>query len=153
VNMHSGGSGPGYTPISERLGTVVEARPVFHGMVMFAQAAQGVPLEGVLVRSAIINVAAWGVQRDDGGRNLVLINKDENRSVDMNVTPGIAASRFEPLWLRGSALSAISGHTLGGVPINTDGSWSPQPQEPVMASAGLLRVTLPPASAVLLRSL
>jgi hypothetical protein len=153
VNMHSGGSGPGYTPISERLGVVVEARAGFYGMVMFAQAAQGLPMDGVLVRSAIINVSAWGVQRDDGGRNAVLINKDESRSVGMNVSTGIAADRFEPLWLRGTALSASSGQTLGGIPIGNDGSWSPPPQEPLVASNGLLNVTLPPASAVLLRSL
>jgi hypothetical protein len=156
VNMHSGGSGPGYTPIAERLGVVVEARPGFYGMVMFAQAAQGLPLDGVVVRSAVINVSAWGVQRDDGGRNAVLINKDENRSVAMNVSTGIAADRFEPLWLRGTSLSATSGQTLGGlggIPIGNDGSWARPPQEPLIASDGLLSVTLPPASAVLLRSL
>jgi hypothetical protein len=153
VNMHSGGSGAGYTPIAERLGVVVEARPEFYGLVMFARAAQGVPMEGVLVRSAIINVSAWGVQRDDGGRNAVLINKDDSRSVQMNVTTGIAANRFEPLWLRGTSLSASSGQTLGGIPIGNDGSWAPPSQAPLTASDGVVTLTLPPASAVLLRSL
>jgi hypothetical protein len=153
VNMHSGGSGPGYTPISERLGVVVEARPEFYGMVMFARAAQGLPMESVQVPSAAINSSAWGVERDDGGRNFVLINKDDSRSLAMSVSPGIAADRFGPLWLRGTALAASTGQTLGGIPIGPDGSWSPPPQEPLIASDGLLMVTLPPASAVLLRSL
>ena len=153
ANMHSGGSGPGYTPIAESNGVVVEARPEFYGMVMFAQAAQGVAMESVLVRSAVINVSAWAVQRDDGGRNMVLINKDGSRSAEMSVTTGIDADRFAPLWLRGRSLSASSGQTLGGVPIGKDGSWAPPAQEPLVASGGLLKVTLPPASAVLLRSL
>jgi hypothetical protein len=107
----------------------------------------------VLVRSAIINVSAWAVQRDDGGRNLVLINKDGSRTVGMNVTTGIDTDRFVPLWLRGTSLPASSGQTLGGVPIGKDGSWAPPAQEPLVASGGELNVTLPPASAVLLRSL
>jgi hypothetical protein len=153
VNMHSGGGGPGYTPIADRVGVVVEARPEFYGMVMFAQAAQGLPMEGVVERSAVINVSAWGVQRDDGGRNAVLINKDKSRSVEINVSTGIAADRFEPLWLRGTALDATGGQTLNGIPISNDGRWSRLPQEPMIASDGVLKVTLPPASAVLLRSL
>ncbi|WP_143762894.1 glycosyl hydrolase family 79 C-terminal domain-containing protein [Ramlibacter tataouinensis] len=154
VNMHGGGSGPGYTPIADRNGVVVEARPEFYGMLMFSQAAQGLPMRGLVVApSAVINVSAWGVQRADGGRNLILINKDDSRSVRMSVVTGIAADRYEPLWLRGTALSASTGQTLGGVAIGQDGSWAPQAQPPLIASDGELNVLLPPASAVLLRSL
>jgi hypothetical protein len=155
ANLHSGGSGPGYTPIAERQGALVEARPEYYGMLMFAQAAQGISMESVvvLVPSAAINVSAWGVQRDDGGLNAILINKDANRSISVELTTNISASRFDPLWLRGTDLSASSGQTLGGVAIGSDASWTPLPQEPLNASNGSLIVQLPPASAVLLRSL
>ena len=153
ANLHSGGSGPGYTPIAERQGTLVEARPEYYGMLMFAQAAQGIPMSGVVVPSAPINFSAWGVQRDDGGLNAILINKDAERSISVDIATNIAASRFDPLWLRGTALSASTGQTLGGVAIGNDASWTPQPQEPLIASDGALIVQLPPASAVLLRSL
>jgi hypothetical protein len=155
VNLHSGGSGPGYTPIAERQGTLVEARPEYYGMLMFAQAAQGIPMDGVVVLAplATINFSAWGVQRDDGGLNAILINKDEKRSISVNIATNNAANRFDPLWLRGTALSASTGQTLGGVAIGNDASWTPQPQEPLLASNGALKVLLPPASAVLLRSL
>jgi hypothetical protein len=152
VNMHGGGRGP-YTPIADRDGVVVEARPEFYGMVMFAQAAQGVPLQGIEAASSAINLTAWGVRRDDGGLNAILSNKDDSRSVGVNLTTGIAAERFDSLWLRGSELSAPSGQTLGGVAIGIDGSWAPQPQAPLIAGGGRLDVVLPPASAVLLRSL
>jgi hypothetical protein len=152
VNMHGGSRGP-YTPIADRDGVVVEARPEFYGMVMFAQGAQGMPLEGVEAAASAINLTAWGVRREDGGLNAILSNKDDNRSVGVNLTTGIAAARFDPLWLRGPALSATSGQTLGGVAIGSDGSWVPQPQAPLIAGGGRLDVVLPPASAVLLRSL
>jgi hypothetical protein len=153
VNMHGGGSGPGYTPIADRGGVVVEARPEFYGIVMFAQAAQGVPLEGVVAATSAINLTTWGVRRDDRGLNAVLINTDDDVSVRVNLTTGVAAERFDLLWLNGPELSASSGVTLGGVAIGNDGSWAPQPQAPLIASGGRLDVLLPPASAVLLRSL
>lgn len=152
VNLHGGNEGP-YTPIADDDGTVVEARPLFYGMVMFAQAARGLPLQSMVATDATINVSAWGVQRDDGGLNAILINKDDSRSVGMNLATGIAADRFEPLWLRGAALSATSGQTLGGVTIGNNGSWAPQPQPPLTGDAGRLNVLLPPTAAVLVRSL
>ena len=102
---------------------------------------------------AAINISAWGVVRDDSGINFVLINKDGSRSVSMELEIGATATRFDPLWLRGAALAASSGHTLGGVTVGNDGSWTPHPQEPMIASNGRLTALLPPASAVLLRSL
>lgn len=153
VNMHGGGSGPGYTPIADRDGVVVETRPEFYGMLMFAQAAEGLALEGTVDADAAINLSVWGVARDDQGLNAALINKDGTRSVSIELATGTTATRFDPLWLRGTALEATGGHTLGGVTIGSDGSWDPQPQEPMIASEGRIEVLVPPASAVLLRSL
>lgn len=153
VNMHSGGRGP-YTPISELNGTVIEARPVFHGMLLFSQGAQGTPMESILQPAPAINLTAWGVQRPDGGFNAVLVNKDPDRSADMrlSIAPVAATTRFEPLWLRGTSLDDPAGQTLGEVGIGSDGSWSPRPQQPLTAIEGVLTVLVPPASAVLLRS-
>ena len=153
VNLHGGGKGPGYTPIADSDGTVVEVRPEFYGLLMFTQASPGAPMAGTVTSSASMNLNAWGVARADGGLNVVLMNKDATSGVSMNVATGIAAGSFDPMWLRGSALSATTGQTLGGVGIGNDGSWTPQPQAPLSASGGLLSVPLPPASAVLLRSL
>jgi hypothetical protein len=153
VNMHSGGSGPGYTPIAEREGVVIEARPGFYGMFMFAQGAQGLPMVSAVEPHIAINISAWGVQRTDGGFNAILINKDERRSVGMNLVTNVTANSFDPFWLRGTSLSASSGQTLSGIAISNEGSWVRPPQAPLTASNGQLNVVLPPASAVLLRSL
>lgn len=151
VNMHSGNRGS-YTPIADVDGEIVETRPLFYGLMMFAQAAQGLPLTGMVATDATINVSAWGIQREDSGFSAVLMNKDDRRSVGMNLNTGSSAERFEPLWLKGTSLGATTGQTLGGVAIGTDGSWTPQTQSPLTASGGQFNVLMPPASAVLVRS-
>ncbi|HEY4542692.1 MAG TPA: heparinase, partial [Noviherbaspirillum sp.] len=109
VNLHSGGSGPGYTPISEREGVVIEARPGFYGMFMFTLAAQGMPMTSMMDPPVDINLSAWGVQRSDGGFNAILINKDKSRSVAMNLVTNAPATSYDPIWLRGTSLTASAG--------------------------------------------
>lgn len=152
VNMHGGNRGS-YTPIADVDGMVVEPRAIFYGIVMFASAAQGLALEGVVAADTDFDLGAWGVQRDDGGLNAVLSNEDRERSVGVRLATGISATVFEPLWFEGEGLATTSGFTLGGVPIENDGTWTPLPQRPLNGSAGLLEILLPPATAVLVRSL
>lgn len=152
VNLHGGNQGS-YTPIADIDGAVVEPRPEFYGMVMFANAAQGLPLQGTVATDADVDFSAWGVQRDDGGLNAILINKDDRRTVGVHLATGISANQFDPLWLQGTGLSSDSGYTLGDAEIGNDGSWVPQPRPPLTGSGGLLDVLLPPATAVLMRSL
>lgn len=109
-------------------------------------------MDSVLTPRSAANVSAWGVKRPDGGLNAILLNKDPTRTVAMNVITGVSATSFTPLWLRGTSLSASSGHTLGGSPITRDGNWSPQAEAALTATGGQLAVSLPPASALLLRS-
>ena len=100
-----------------------------------------------------IDSSAWAVERFDGGFNALLTNKDDLRNISMNVAMGNTATAFDPLWLRGRYLAASTGQTLGGVSITADGNWTPELQAPMSPSGGVLTVVLPPASAVLLRSL
>jgi hypothetical protein len=152
VNLHGGNRGS-YTPIADRNGTVVEVRPLFYGMVMFAHGAEGLALQSAVNADAAIDISAWGVQRNDGGLNAFLSNKDAQRSVMVKLNTGIAANRFQLLWLRGAGLQATSGQSLGGAIIGADGSWAPEEVPPITARGGQLDILLPPAAAVLVRSL
>jgi hypothetical protein len=154
VNLHGGDAGS-YTPIAERDGVVIEVRPEFYAMLMFAEAEQGVPVAGVIEPTPDINLSAWGVQRPDGGLNVILVNKDEGRgaSMTLNTGPFTTAIGFDPLWLYGPARSATAGQTLGASVIGADGSWTPITEAPAIANLGLFNVVVPAASAVLLRSL
>ena len=49
VNLHGGGRSPGYTPIADDDGGVVEARPEYYGLLLFALAGQGTLLETQLL--------------------------------------------------------------------------------------------------------
>ncbi len=45
VNMHGGGNGPGYTPIADDSGGVIETRPEYYGLLLFAMMGPGVLLQ------------------------------------------------------------------------------------------------------------
>ena len=47
--MHGGGRSPGYTPIADDSGGVIEARPEYYGLLLFALAGHGTLLETQLV--------------------------------------------------------------------------------------------------------
>jgi hypothetical protein len=152
ANVHSGGSGPGYTPIAEDEGVVIEARPGYYGLLMFSLAAQGMPMVSEIAPDIDINVSAWGVQRDDGGFNAILTNKDKRRSVSMTLSVSTAATNFDTLWLRAPSLLSSTGQTLDGIVVDREGNWVPPTDPPLTATAGQVSVILPPGSAVLLRS-
>jgi hypothetical protein len=152
VNFHGGGNGTGYTPIADNNGTVVEARPVFYGMALFAQLAQGYAVPAAVALGQAINFTAYGVARRDGGTNVLLVNKDPSLTVVATVQAGNSASAMLPLALTGPALSATTGLLLGNAQIGADGRWSPQTSSPLPAAKGRLTVDVPPLSALLLQS-
>ncbi len=152
VNLHGGGNGTGYTPIGDSSGVVASVRPEFHGVLLFALAASGRALPVTVDVPAGLDVTAYGVDRTDGGRNVVVINKDGSQAVERSVQTGSAASDWKGLLLTGPALDSATGTTLGGAPVLPDGSWTPS-WSSLSARAGSLDVHVPAASAVLLRSL
>jgi hypothetical protein len=152
VNFHGGGNGTGYTPIADSNGVVVQARPVFHGMAMFAQLAQGHAVPASVTLGQSVNFTAYGVARTDGGTNVLLVNKDPAVTVIAAVDAGASVSAMTPLALTGPGLSATTGLLLGGAPIGADGTWSPQKATALPAANGRLTVDVPPLSALLLQS-
>jgi hypothetical protein len=152
VNFHGGGNGTGYTPIADSNGAVVEARPVFYGMTMFAQLAQGHAVPATVTLGQSVNFTAYGVARTDGGTNVLLVNKDPAITVIAAVDAGATVRAMVPLALTGPGLSATTGLLLGDVGIGADGTWSPQKASPLAAANGQLTVNVAPLSALLLQS-
>jgi hypothetical protein len=75
VNMHGGGNGPGYTPISDDSGGVIEARPEYYGLLFFSLAGPGTLLATQLsVGSA--DATAYAVRSASGGLNVTVVNKE-----------------------------------------------------------------------------
>jgi hypothetical protein len=151
VNLHGGGNGPGYTPIADANGLVLQARPEYYGAALFALAANGRLLATEMSGGAPM-LSAYAVLADDGATSIVIVNKDSN-AVTVAVDAGVAVSVASVIRLGGPALSATSGVLLGGVPIGNDGSWNPPTPSSLPTNGTRVTVEVAGASAAYVRAL
>ncbi|HEX4120622.1 MAG TPA: glycosyl hydrolase family protein [Verrucomicrobiae bacterium] len=150
INFHGGGDGTGYTPIADNGSAVVQARPEFYGLKMFSLVSEGALVPATVSLSSNINFTAYGVRRAGGGISAVLINKDTNHAAQVSVNLGSDIGSAEMIELTGPALDATNAYTIGGAPINANGSWAGGVQSVIPASDGQLTIQVPPISAILL---
>lgn len=151
VNFHGGGDGPGYTPIADNGTAVVQARPEFYGLKLFSLVSQpGNVIPAAVSLSSNINFTAYGVRHPSGEISAVLINKETNDAVQVTINLGAIVSAATMIELTGPALDSTNGYTIGGAAINADGSWSGGVQSVTPAVNGVLTLTVPPISAILL---
>ena len=154
INFHGGGNGSSsYTPIADNGYSVVEARPEYYGMKLFSLAAHGSALPAVISPAPGINFAAYGIRYTNGALGVVLNNKDATNGVQVTINLGTNVAAAQAMVLVGPALDSTSGYTLGGAPINPDGSWAGTFQPAVSATNGQLTLTVVPMSAVWLNPL
>ena len=151
INLHSGGDGTGYTPIADSGSRVVEARPEYYGVAMFALATPGqvVQTRVDLPDQPSSPLRAHAVLAADGTTRIVLIDTDRTLALDVTVELGRLATSAQAIYLRGPSLDATAGVTLGGVSIAVDGSATPLATS-LPVSGSTVVVDLSPASAVLL---
>ncbi|MGD0837333.1 MAG: heparinase [Polyangia bacterium] len=151
INLHSGGEGTGYTPIADSGSSVVEARPEYYGVAMFALATPGqvVQTQVDLPDQPSSPLRAHAVLADDGTTRIVLIDVDRTLALDVTVELARLATSAQAISLRGPSLDATSGVTLGGTSIAVDGSATPLATS-LPVSGSTVVVDLSPASAVLL---
>jgi hypothetical protein len=97
------------------------------------------------------NLVAHAVLGHDGRLALVLINKDPQRSLRVEVEALEAYRRATLLRLRGQALDSGSSVTFGEHAIAADGSWAPGAGEAVEREGHVFEVHVPAASALLAR--
>jgi len=149
VNLHGGGSAPGYTPIADDGTNVVEARPAYLGMCLFTLAGTG-QLRDVTISPIVLPMAAWAVT-SSANRSLVVINGDESHDADVTAILEAPASSADLVALTGPSLSATRGALLQGAPVAADGSWKPLPAVAVPVSGSTVEFRVQAASAVLVR--
>jgi hypothetical protein len=150
VNFHGGDNTPGYTPIADANGAVIEARPDFYGILLFALAGPGT-LYDAKVTVANVSLSAYAIGAADGSTSVVLVNKDRTTGVHALVDVGKAATMARLVRLSGPALEATSGVTLGNAPVTPNGSWTPGSLPAAPVAGPMLDVLVPAASAVLAR--
>jgi hypothetical protein len=124
VNMHGGGNGPGYTPIADDSGGVIEARPEYYGLLLFTLAGPGTLLQTQL-SAGTLNVTAYAVKKTSGGLSLIVVNKDplENLTLSIQTSQTIRTATMQTM--TGASLAATSGVTIQGALVNQNGSFAP----------------------------
>ena len=147
VNFHGGGSGPGYTPIADSNGAVVEARPEFYGILLFSMAGQGTLYKTAVTVTNNLNVTAYAVGAADGSTNVIVVSKDASTGIHATVDLGAAATTAGVLYLQGPSLDATSGVTIGTAAIDPSGSFTPTGLIPLTVSGSKVTVDVPAASA------
>lgn len=154
VNFHGGGNGTSsYTPIADNGTAVVQARPEFYGLKLFSLASQGSALPVSLSPNPSISFTAYGVRQTNGAYSAVLLDKETNTGVQATINLGTNVAAAQVLTLTGPALNSMSGYTLGGAPINADGSWAGGFQSTIPATNGVATFTVLPMTAVWLKPL
>ena len=122
-------------------------QPLYYGMLLFHIAAKGrvVPVDV----NTDLNVTAHAALGEDGQLRIVIVNKDFNQTIDCRITSADSYTEATAMRLAAESLLAEEGITLGGSPVNEDGTWFPREEEPVASNGSAFQVVVPAASAVL----
>ena len=124
VNMHGGGRSPGYTPIADDSGGVIETRPEYYGLLLFTLAGPGTLLETQL-SAGTADATAYAVRTMSGGLNLVVVNKDTLQNLILTIATNQNIQLATLQTMTGASLGATSGVTIQGATVNPDGTFFP----------------------------
>jgi hypothetical protein len=149
INFHGGGYG-WYTPIAGTRDDGFMARPIFYGMLLFAEAGAGQLIETQLdgIDQAPL-LTAYGLRAENGTIKVAVFNKNLDRRVRLTVSSG-QGPRAKLLRLRAPRIDDTTDVTLGGAPIGANGEWSAAREETASAQDGSVVIDLPAASGALL---
>lgn len=155
VNMETGVNHRGfissYSPIGDDEQGRYSAKPEYYGMLAFSLAGKG-PLLKTEMDADSANVKAYATQPRQGAVALTVINKGSAPSVlTVNIGSPIKSRTASVLRLRGPAVDAKTGITLGGAEVTAAGTWKPAKAEVAPVRDGQFRLELPAASAAIVQ--
>ena len=156
VNFNAGSNNAIDTPIADNSGVVLGAQPSFYGLFLAKLAGQGTLLSTQL-SAASLNVTSYAVSHADGGLSLLIVNKDAMQNLDLSIALPVAmtsAALQAMTQLSPGAttpdLTALSGVTIQGALVTTDGSFNPGAPYALTVSGKQLSCYVPSLSAVLI---
>ncbi len=153
INFHGGGYG-WYTPIAGTLASGLTARPLFYGMLLFAEAGPGHLIEArVEGQERAPLLTAYGNLNDavvpQDMVKAVVFNKHADRTVHVAIE-GVEGARWaRVLRLAAPRLDDTQDVTLGTNPVGASGAWEAARAEELPVHNGGAAVELPPGSAAL----
>jgi hypothetical protein len=138
-------------------GEGIDYRPLAYAFAAFTQGAHGRPLHVATNVALPFNFDAYAYKDHDGSLYVTLINKSygaqaQPASVSLQLPAATKSGTWQRLDLaqKDNDVAATTGITLGGAPIDPQGTWSGQWQ-PIAADAGNPTFQVAPTSAVILR--
>jgi hypothetical protein len=159
MNLHNGpiGSNSGsYNAISP-IGVSsnpLSLQPPGYGIWVFHYGSQGQPLQTTLSNPSNVNVTAYGLLETTGAETVHVINRTSGSkavNTTVTVTPGGTYQNAQVIYLQqaNNDVTATTGITFGGAPMNSDGTWSGGygPQQSVVN--GTFTFSLPAAQAAI----
>ncbi|HEY1808523.1 MAG TPA: hypothetical protein VGG42_08170 [Acidobacteriaceae bacterium] len=152
INFHGGGYG-WYTPIAGTVPNGFLARPIYYGMLLFAEAGTGHLIDAQLDHGQLPLLTAYGVVNDtakgDSAVKALVFNKDAQRAVRLTVDSGGGAARARALRLIAPRLDDTTDVTLGMNPVGSSGAWNAGHEEELPVHNGAASLELPAGSAAL----
>lgn len=153
INFHGGGYG-WYTPIAGTVASGFTARPIYYGMLLFAEAGPGHLIDASIDRAEEAPLlTAYGLVNDGGGTTgplkAVVFNKHADRTVRLTIEDGGANTAAHALRLTGARLDDTQDVTLGANPVGASGAWEAAEEERLTVREGAATLLLPPGSAAL----
>lgn len=150
INFHGGGYG-WYTPIAGTPKNGFLARPIYYGMLLFAQAGAGQLVDAKLDRLELAPLlTAYGLRSNTGAIKVAAFNKNLDRGVRLTIDAGERAQRAISLRLLAPRVDDTTDTTFGGTPVGASGAWSPTRMETLPLENGTAVIELPSASAALI---
>jgi hypothetical protein len=153
VNMETGVNQLGfissYSPIGDDGRGHYAAAPEYYGMLAFSLAGRGdlLPVETDVPTTEI---KAYATRPNEGSLVLTVINKGEAASV-LHLDTGSQSRKASVVRLKGSAIDAKTGITLGGAEVTSRGTWAGKAAngEGLSVHKGRLMLPMPAASAAI----
>lgn len=150
INFHGGGYG-WYTPIAGTRENGFLARPIYYGMLLFAQAGSGQLIECQLEQSeAAPLLTAYALRSNDGAIKIAAFNKNLDRSVRLTADLAHRTQHASVLRLLAPRANDTTDTTFGGAPVGAAGAWSASRRESLSVENGSTVIDLPAASAALI---
>jgi hypothetical protein len=150
INFHGGGYG-WYTPIAGTQENGFLARPIYYGMLLFAQAGAGQLVESKLdPPKAAPLLTTYGLRGNTGATKVAAFNKHTDRGIRLTIDAGERAQRVSALRLHAPRVDDTTDTTFGGSPVGASGAWSTAREETLPVENGAAVLDLPPASAALI---
>jgi hypothetical protein len=148
INYHGGGYG-WYTPIAGTVQNGFVARPIYYGMLLFAQGGQGTLIDAATDAPQSTMLSAYGLRTGVGKLKVTIFNRHLKRGVRLNIAAGQRFERANAIHLYAPRIDDTVDTTLGAAQVGTSGSWAAARENTLHPRNGEVILDLPSASAAL----